>query len=85
MEFEIAGIFSRSITIERDNNDRFETEDECIVSVNGKEYARTKRNVITIDGLKPSNKYDISICKEGKNDYNMHTVQTMILLLFRLQ
>ena len=76
MEFEIAGIFSRSITIERDNNDRFETEDECIVSVNGKEYARTKRNVITIDGLKPSNKYDISICKEGENDYNMHTVQT---------
>ena len=76
MEFEIAGIFSRSITIERDNNDRFETEDECIVSVNGKEYARTKRNVITIDGLKPENKYEISICNEAKNDYNMHTVQT---------
>lgn len=76
MEFEIAGIFSRSVTIERNNTDRFETEEECIVNVNGKEYVRTKRNVITIDGLDPEHKYKVSVCSADGNDHNECAVQT---------
>ena len=61
MTYQIISIFNRSVILERINASRFETEDECTVCVNGKEYVRTNKNVISINGLEPSHRYSISL------------------------
>ncbi|MBR5421622.1 MAG: glycoside hydrolase family 28 protein [Lachnospiraceae bacterium] len=75
MDFAIVGIFKRSVTIERKNDERFETALECTVFVEGKEFCRTKRNVITVDGLEPGREYEIAI-REGDAAPVSHTIRT---------
>ena len=61
MNFEIIDIFCRSVTIERINNERYETQDSCRVFLNGKEILTTKQNVITIDELIPDTEYELAL------------------------
>lgn len=61
MDFEIVAVFNRSVTIELSNAEQYETKEELGVTVNGKEYVRTKHNVITIDGLLPDTEYEIGL------------------------
>jgi len=68
MSFEIAGIFNRSITIERKNTERYETAEECLVYVDGTEVLRSRKNVITVDGLEPSREYEIRVCTADGSD-----------------
>lgn len=61
MNFEIIDIFCRSVTIERENAERYETRESCKVFLNGNEILTTKRNVITIDELLPDTEYELAL------------------------
>ncbi|MBR6897158.1 MAG: glycoside hydrolase family 28 protein [Lachnospiraceae bacterium] len=61
MSYRISAVFKRSIIIERLNEACFETEDECVVFLNGTEALRSSRNVIELDGLEPDTSYTLSI------------------------
>ena len=63
-DFEVTDVFCRSVTIERKNDSRYETEEECVVWLDGKEILRSHQNVITLDGLKPDTEYQISLDAE---------------------
>ena len=81
MAFEIAGIFKRSITIERINNARFKTDEKCTVYVDGQPYCETDRNVITIDGLEPDHEYEIRVKDGGSDECTAVKTQTESFLL----
>ena len=61
MNFEIIDIFCRSVTIERENTERYETPEGCKVYLNGEEILTTNRNVITIDELLPDTEYELAL------------------------
>ncbi|MBR1471419.1 MAG: glycoside hydrolase family 28 protein [Lachnospiraceae bacterium] len=59
MEFTITAIFNRSVTIERNNKDAYETEVPCRLILNGKMVLETTKNVISLHGLTPDTEYDL--------------------------
>ncbi len=66
MAFDIVKILGRSITLERENSFPCQSEEECSVTLNGREYLKTKDNVITISGLTPSTEYTVAADGEEK-------------------
>ena len=79
MDFHIIEIFKRSICIERENSDRFETWDTVTVLINGEEALTTNRNVITIGGLIPDTEYEIGI-KGCEKKESFRTAKESMLL-----
>ena len=79
MDFNIIEIFKRAVSIERINDDRYETADECTVLINGEKVLRTKLNVITIGDLDPDTEYEISL-EGGEQKKSFKTLHESFLL-----
>ncbi|MCR4617504.1 MAG: glycoside hydrolase family 28 protein [Lachnospiraceae bacterium] len=71
MDFKIIEIFTRCISIERINDDKFETAEAATVLINGKPAISSNLNVITVSGLTPDTEYEISL--EGKSQVEKFT------------
>ncbi len=61
MDFKIIEIFKRCVTIERINEYKYESPEECNVLIDGKIAVSSKLNVITVGGLKPDTEYEILV------------------------
>ncbi len=61
MEFRIAEIFSRCVTIELDTDKPFRQDESYQVLINGEKVLSTDRNVVTVTGLLPDTDYSIGI------------------------
>jgi polygalacturonase len=81
MKFSTAAILRRSAVIELENSDRYEMDEPCTVYVDGTEVQKTRKNVITIDGLQPDHEYVIAVEKDGLKDKKaIHTEPESVLL-----
>ena len=71
MTVQIIAVTVRSITVERMNNDRYEST-PCTVLLNGKTVKETALNVISIFGLDPDTGYELEAasggCRDGRRD-----------------
>ncbi|MCR4923211.1 MAG: glycoside hydrolase family 28 protein [Lachnospiraceae bacterium] len=61
MKFKIREIFVRSITVELENNEKYEIEGEAKYYINGEELLSSNLNVNTIDGLIPDTEYTLRV------------------------
>ena len=77
--FEITDVFCRSVTVERKNTQRYETDFTCKVMLDGKEIFETNKNVFTIDGLLPDRQYVISL-QPGNEEKSFRTKKESFLL-----
>ncbi|MBR6477796.1 MAG: glycoside hydrolase family 28 protein [Lachnospiraceae bacterium] len=82
LDFEVTDVFCRSVTIERKNESQYQTEEECIVWLDGKEVQRTRHNVITIGNLLPDTEYAISL-GDGRMARTIRTMKESFLLNVR--
>ena len=64
MDFEIVGIFNRSVTIELQNDLPYQTTTCHTVYVNGQERLTSNKNVISFDGLLPDHEYEIAVADD---------------------
>ncbi|MCR5214297.1 MAG: glycoside hydrolase family 28 protein [Eubacterium sp.] len=71
-DYSFAGIFKRSVTVERINDSPYETEEEVSVYLDGKLKLCTKLNVFSIDGLIPDTEYSIRIGDVEKKFITKH-------------
>ena len=67
MSFKLLGKTSVSLTFELENNDIYQTKDEHIVSINGKQVLSTKRNVFTLFNLTPNTTYKVSVDSDAQS------------------
>lgn len=67
MKFEIIAVTVRSVTVERINEDHFESKG-CTVCIDGNKVLDTNRNVISVFGLDPDTSYEITLKEEGEAD-----------------
>ena len=62
MDFHAAGIFSRSVTLELENEYAYQTPEDYEIRVNGETALISNRNVISLFGLLPETSYEIELC-----------------------
>ena len=67
MTVQIIAVTVRSITVERMNNDRYEST-PCTVLLNGKTVKETVLNVISIFGLDPDTGYELTVREENGSE-----------------
>jgi polygalacturonase len=80
MLFEIAEIFVRSVTIERINDDPFEST-PCRVYLNDTPVKETENNVISLFGLTPDTEYTLKVMADGDTQEETFTTAHESFLL----
>ena len=74
MDFQIAAVFKRSITIELLNDTICYAPSGYSILINGEEKLKSDLNVVTVDGLKPDTEYTITLLTEnGRTDKTFRT------------
>ena len=83
MSIRVIAVTVRSVTIERVNRDRYES-DPCSVYLNEEYALTTSRNVFTLFGLTPDREYSLRVDDHGKEErISFHTEKETILLNVR--
>ncbi|MBP3804916.1 MAG: glycoside hydrolase family 28 protein [Oribacterium sp.] len=84
MDFQIAAVFKRSITIELLNDTICYAPSGYSILINGEEKLKSDLNVVTVDGLKPDTEYTITLLTEnGRTDKTFRTEYESVLLNVR--
>ena len=81
MEFRIAEVFSRCVTIELETDRTFRQDESYQVLINGEKVLSTDKNVVTVTGLLPDKDYNIEIeTKDGTSRKDFRTSHESVLL-----
>ncbi len=83
MSIRVIAVSVRSVTVERINDDRYEST-PCSVYLNGEQKEQTEKNVITLFGLDPDTEYELTVKEdETPSSVTFRTKKETILLNVR--
>lgn len=74
MDFTIAAVFTRGITIELSSEEAYLAKESYQIGIDGETVYETRQNVFSIDDLLPDTEYEISVVSEGEK--TVHKVRT---------